>query len=384
MLANGEYKMTKIEENMTEIENSEENEYESDNVITNPFSTKDIAINNRIVVLPSLVTKLTHDEIDLNPEFQRNEDLWDRKKMSRLIESILLKLPLPVFYFDVSTPEKWIVVDGLQRLSSIKKFMVDKKLKLQNLEFLSELDGKSYDDLDRNLKRVIEDTQLITYQIEAQTPKKVRYSIFHRINTGGLVLNAQEIRQALNQGGQGVKFLKDIAENEVFKTIVGLKSNRMSDRELVLRFVAFKLPTYQEFTFNNMGEFLDDSMDKLDKIKDEALLENLKKDFLETLEFSEKVLGEGHRFSRSIADGSKTKSLNRSLFDVITVCFSSIENKEKFLERKTLFTEKFLKLLKDEQSDFTNAITKGTSGKGAVETRFKIMNELIKEVLDEN
>ncbi|MFZ2889421.1 GmrSD restriction endonuclease domain-containing protein, partial [Sulfuricurvum sp.] len=276
------------------------------------------------------------------------------------------------------------VVDGLQRLSSIKKFMVDKKLKLQKLEFLSELNGKSYDDLDRNLKRVIEDTQLITYQIEAQTPKKVRYSIFHRINTGGLVLNAQEIRQALNQGGNGVQFLKDIAEDKVFKTIVGLKSSRMSDRELVLRFIAFKLPTYKEFTFNNMGEFLDDSMDKLDKIKDEVLLKNLKQEFLETLEFSEKVLGEGHRFSRSIADDHKTKSLNRSLFDVITVSLSNIEDKEKFLERKFLFLNKFLELLKDEQSEFTNAITKGTSGRGAVEMRFKIMNELIKEVLNEN
>ena len=376
--------MNTTEEKNSEIENSEESEYESDNVITNPFSTKDIAINNRIVVLPSLVTKLTHEEIDLNPEFQRNEDLWDKKKMSRLIESILLKLPLPVFYFDVSNPEKWIVVDGLQRLSSIKKFMVEKKLKLQNLEFLSELNGQNYDDLDRNLKRVIEDTQLITYQIEAQTPKKVRYSIFHRINTGGLVLNAQEIRQALNQGRYGVRFLKDIAEDEVFKTIVGLKSNRMSDRELVLRFVAFKLPTYQGFTFNNMGEFLDDSMDKLDKIENETLLENLKQEFLDTLEFSEKVLGEAHRFSRSIADDGKSKSLNRSLYDVITVCLSNIEDKENFLERKSLFLDKFLELLKDEQSEFTNAITKGTSGKGAVETRFKIMNELIREVLNEN
>lgn len=331
---------------------------------------------------------MTHDEIDLNPEFQRNEDLWDKRKMSRLIESILLKLPLPVFYFDVSNPEKWIVVDGLQRLSSIKKFMVKDNnkppLKLQNLEFLTELNGKSYDDLERNLKRVIEDTQLITYQIEAQTPKKVRYSIFHRINTGGLALNAQEIRQALNQGGQGVKFLKEIAEDEVFKTIVGLKSNRMSDRELVLRFIAFKLPTYQEFSFNNMGEFLDDSMDKLDKIKDETLLEKLKQEFLGILKFSEEVLGEGHRFSRSIADGDKTKSLNRSLFDVITVCLSNIEDKEKFLERKSLFLKKFLELLKDEQSEFTNAITKGTSGKGAVETRFKLMNKLIKGVLNEN
>lgn len=378
--------MEPLKEKITEIENSEESEYDSDNIITNPFSTKDISINNRVIALSSLVDRLKYDEIDLNPEFQRNADLWDKSKMSRLIESILLKLPLPIFYFDVSNPDKWIVVDGLQRLSSIKKFMVDveKRLKLHNLEFLHELDGKSYDDLERGLKRILDETQINTYQIEAQTPKKVRYSIFHRINTGGLVLNAQEIRQALNQGGKGVKFLKDIAESEVFKNIVGLKSNRMSDRELVLRFVAFKLPTYKEFSFNNMGEFLDDSMDKLDKIKDEALLKKLKKDFLETLVFSEKVLGEGHRFSRSIADENKTKSLNRSLFDVITVSLSDIEDKEKFLRKKSSFLNKFLDILKDEQSEFTNAITMGTSGKGAVETRFKIMNELIREVLDED
>jgi hypothetical protein len=318
-----------------DIENSEENAYESDtNEIDNPFSTKDIVINNRIVVLPSLVTKLKCNEIELNPEFQRNENLWDGKKMSRLIESILLKLPLPVFYFDVSDPEKWIVVDGLQRLSSIKKFMVGNKMKLTKLEFLTELEGKSYDDLDRTLKRIIEDTQLITYQIEAQTPKKVRYSIFHRINTGGLVLNAQEIRQALNQGGKSVQFLKDLAENDIFKKIVGLKSTRMLDRELVLRFIAFKLPSYQEFAFNTMGEFLDDSMDKLNKIKDATLLESLKKQFLETLEFSENILGQEHRFSRSIADDHKTKSLNRSLFDVITVCLSNIDDKKQFLEKK--------------------------------------------------
>jgi hypothetical protein len=304
--------------------------------------------------------------------------------MSRLIESILLKLPLPVFYFDVSDPEKWIVVDGLQRLSSIKKFMVGNKMKLTKLEFLTELEGKSYDDLDRTLKRIIEDTQLITYQIEAQTPKKVRYSIFHRINTGGLVLNAQEIRQALNQGGKSVQFLKDLAENDIFKKIVGLKSTRMLDRELVLRFIAFKLPSYQEFAFNTMGEFLDDSMDKLNKIKDATLLESLKKQFLETLEFSENILGQEHRFSRSIADDHKTKLLNRSLFDVITVCLSNIHDKKQFLEKKTLFLEKFLTLLKDEQSEFTDAITRGTSGKNAIETRFRIMNEIIKEVLDEN
>ena len=95
---------------------------ETDGYISNPFSTKDIKITPMHMALPTLITKLKYEEIDLNPDFQRHSDLWTATNMSRLIESILLKLPLPIFYFDVSNPEKWIVVDGLQRLSTIKKF----------------------------------------------------------------------------------------------------------------------------------------------------------------------------------------------------------------------------------------------------------------------
>jgi len=371
-------------EEKIEVENPELNDYDSDTEITSPFSTKDIKVTNQVVSLDSLVDMLTHEDIDLNPDFQRNPDLWDKTKMSRLIESILLKLPLPIFYFDVSNPDKWIVVDGLQRLSTIKSFIVNKSFKLRKLEFLDELNGKSYDELDRSLKRVISQTQINTYQIEAQTPKEVRYSIFHRINTGGLTLNAQEIRQALNQEGDGITFLKEITEEEIFKKVVGLKSNRMLDRELILRFLAFKLPTYNGFNYNHMGEFLDKSMESLDKIKDRELLHQLKKEFLETLEFSEKILGQGHRFSRSIANSKKTKSLNRSLFDVITVCFSEIKSKENFLAKQELFLTKFIELLEDEQSEFTKAITEGTSSKSAIESRFKIMTQLIEDVLNAN
>ncbi len=354
----------------------------SDGNIINPFSTKDIKITNATVLLPSLINRLKHNEIDLNPDFQRNNNLWDKRKMSRLIESILLKLPLPVFYFDVSEPDKWIIVDGLQRLSTIQKFFVDKDLVLNHLEFLTDLNGLKYDDLDRSFQRVIDDTAFITYQIEAQTPKKVRYSIFHRINTGGLPLNAQEIRQALNQEGQGVNFLKEVSEDRNFKNIAKFSSKRMSDRELVLRFIAFKLTSYKDFNFNFMGDFLDEAMEKLDKKNDEELKE-LKDELIGTLEFSEKILGNNHRFSRFIGNNTKTKTLNRSLFDVITVCFSEIKNKEKFKERKEIFLTKFLALLKDERSDFTKAITEGTSGKSAIESRFEIMDDLINEVLDE-
>lgn len=370
--------LVEIEE---DIKKDGTNEY-----ITHPFSTKDVKITNVVVSLSSVVERLQYKEIDLNPDFQRHSNLWTATSMSRLIESILLKLPLPIFYFDVSNSEYWIVVDGLQRLSTIKKFIVDKKLKLVNLEFLNELNGKSYDDLDRTFQRVINETQIITYQIEAQTPKKVRYSIFNRINTGGLPLNAQEIRQALNQQGKGVEFLIDCAESETFRNIVSVPAKRMLDRELVLRFIAFKLTpnAYANFPSNNMGEFLDNAMEKLDAIKDENRLEELKKSLLNTLEFSEKILGEKHRFSRALAGNGKTKTLNRSLFDVITVCFSEIEDKKEFLLKKDAFLEKLIAILKDENGDFSKAITEGTSGKSAIENRFMIMNNLIKEVLNEN
>jgi len=349
--------------NITEIE-KDEIENETNGYITNPFSTKDIKITNQVFALPSLVNRLEHNEIDLNPDFQRHGNLWSATNMSRLIESVLLKLPLPIFYFDVSNPDKWIVVDGLQRLSTIKKFMVDKTLKLKNLEFLKELEGKGYDDLDRGFKRVFEGTQIVTYQIEAQTPKKVRYSIFNRINTGGLPLNAQEIRQALNQQGFGVKFLIEVTEDKIFKELFE--------------------NSYNVFPYSNMGEFLDAAMEKLDIIDNKEELETLKKDLSDTLIFSEEVLGKEHRFSRAIALDVKTKTLNRSLFDVLTVCFSNIQDKELFLKNKDIFISKLEKLLQDEKGEFSKAITEGTSGKGAIMARFKIMNELIKEVLNEH
>ena len=336
--------------------------------------------------MASIISRLDNEEIDLNPDFQRNQGLWSNKKMSRLIESILLRLPLPVFYFDVTDNDKWIVVDGLQRLSTLKKFIVDKKLRLQQLEFLSELNGCSYNDLERPLKRVIDETQVITYQIEAQTPKEVRYSIFNRINTGGVTLNAQEIRQALNQNGIGVKFLKDIANDVRFKRIVGIKSDRMMDRELALRFIAFKLIKSDD-KYKDMSNLLDLTMDKLDHnyVNDDDRLNEIKQQLFSSLEFSEELLGEGHKFSRNIANVIKNKAFNHALFDSLTVGLSELNEYEKasLLSKKDIFKNKFINLLRDTQSDFSKSITVGTSGKFAIEMRFKTISNLINEVINE-
>lgn len=351
-----------------------------------PFSTKNIKITNAPITLFSLIDKLRYDEIDLNPDFQRNADLWNNKQMSRLIESILLKLPLPVFYFDVKDDEKWIVVDGLQRLSTLKKFVLEKekkkKLKLKDLEFLTDLNGKTYADLDRPLQRVIDATQVITYQIEAQTPIEVRYSIFNRINTGGISLNQQEIRQALNQKNNGVTFLKELSEETVFKEVVGASSKRMRDREIILIFFLFKLGIFEKYQYSKIQKYLDKTMEKLDTIVDEEKLESLKQDFLNVLNFSIEVFGENHKFSLSMFDDNSTKKspFNQSIFDIITVCFDEIENKELFLEQKEKFVEGFKLLLQDEV--FYESLTKATSDKKVIDIRFEKMRKLIKEVLN--
>ena len=112
---------------------------EDEPLMEDPFNPNEINITSKPDTLRNLIERLKHDEIDLNTEFQRHAELWDNAKMSRLIESILIRFPLPAFYFDATDEENWLVVDGLQRLSSIKKFIVDKKLKLHGLEYLKEI-----------------------------------------------------------------------------------------------------------------------------------------------------------------------------------------------------------------------------------------------------
>jgi len=360
-------------------------EYEdlSGTLMEKPFDPSKIDIATKTLSIDLLIKRLKAEpvEIDLSPAFQRHSDLWDDEKQSRLIESILIKFPLPAFYFDGSDNNKWLVVDGLQRLSSLRNFIILKKLKLKGLEFLSQLNGFKFDDLQRNLQRQIEETQITAYIINAGTPNEVKFNIFQRINTGGLTLNSQEIRHALNQGIPAT-FVAELADSKEFReaTNEALKSTRMMDREFVTRFLAFYLHPYTEYV-PDLDTYMNSAMGELKRMNDWQR-QKIKSDFIQSVSLAKFIFGEW-TYRKADKYPDKRKPINKALFEVWSVLLARLnENQRNIIEnKKEILFDKSIKLIK-ENTIFLNSITTSTGNKSNVTYRFSSIEKIIKETLE--
>lgn len=328
----------------------------------------------------NLIERLKFNEIDMNPDFQRHAELWDNSKMSRLIESILIRFPLPAFYFDASNEDNWFIVDGLQRLSAIRKFVVDKKLKLSGLEYLKDFKGIGYDKLPRTYTRRIDECPVTLFLIQPGTPDPVKYSIFRRINTGGLVLNNQEIRNAMTKPAIR-QFLENLAADKYLKKAIGDQSKRMVDQELVLRFLAFRFMDYEQ-SKKNIATFLDEMINKLEKSSADDL-DTYKKAFQKAIKrcwlvFQETV------FEKSISGENATRRRkNSTLFEVWTTAMSilSEDQTNKLIQSRNKLNQKHLYLMEGD-NDYFRSITYSTQKKDHFRTRKSKVTQLIEEVLD--
>lgn len=375
-----------IKKEYIEIEDSDTTTIEDSEDIISPFNPNEIKIIVEPKTIDHLVTRLRYNEIDLNTEFQRKGNLWKPDAQSRLIESILLRFPLPAFYFDAKDEEKWLVIDGLQRLWTIKNFIVNAEkndpenppLELKGLEILTDFSNKgiTFNKLNRTMQRRILETPITTYLVQPGTPKEVKYNIFRRINTGGLGLNAMEIRHALNQGKPS-EFLRVFSESFEFRNLISIKNNRMEDRELILRaiaFIEFGVENYQP----SLSSFLDRAMERLDNLSN-IKLADYTQTIISAIELQKEIFGKSGMFNKAIIGKAVINRVNSAIFDCWIYAYSkaapnAINN---IKSNSSVFIEAYKTLLKVEDFDYT--ITNSTANKKSIRYRFEAMQQLFKQ-----
>ncbi|MTJ32000.1 DUF262 domain-containing protein [Aphanizomenon sp. UHCC 0183] len=340
-----------------------------------PFDPTQIRVKTKPMTMDLLLKRIEYDEIDLAPDFQRQSDIWTTKAKSRLIESLLIRIPLPAFYIDATDDDKWIIVDGLQRIHTFKKFILDKELTLTDLQYLTDLNNKKYNDLPRHYQRRIDETELTVYLIEPGTPKKVKYNIFDRVNTGGLPLNPQELRQAMNPG-KPIKILKNLANLPEFKRVINLspkKKKRMDDHEFILGFLAFSLTTYEHYPEKEGRKyFLNEAINQLNTI-DYNLIETIVNKFTIAMQAAYNIFG------NTAFRKSSSSPVNKSLFEAWSVTLSKLNSQEIniLINQKELLKEKFIQKMQ-EDSDFNKSISQAAN---KVQYRFEQINQIVQEVL---
>lgn len=311
-------------------------------------------------------------KIKLDPDYQRNY-LWDNKKSSLLIESILLNVPIPVIYLSENEDSSWDVIDGLQRLTSIKRFYND-EFTLRGLEILDELDGHKYSNLPPKARRIIDNGMIRVVVLLNETHPEIKYDIFMRLNRGSVKLNEQELRNCLYRGSFTNK-LKEIRNNRLFQELLNISEphKRYVDMEIILRFLAihhnYTISTNELNYPGAMKPFINNYMKENSNLTDEEI-SKLKELFDTTIEKIYSTFGNKAFFRITSKDNTVEKRMNRSLIDVLMNVFARKEssdceqNKEKY--------KSTLKELCIENPEFIDSITQGTSDRKKIEKRLSI------------
>ncbi|NKF14402.1 DUF262 domain-containing protein [Rhizobium phaseoli] len=371
-----------IQENNAEFSVEKDLEHSGDGGAqpTKPYDVAKLKMETKPLSVFQALRKIERAEIDLSPEFQR-AFVWDELKQSRLIESMIIKIPLPAFYIDATTAVRWIVVDGLQRLTTLYRYCRLQDFALSGLQFLTELNGKKFDELPPEYKVAIEDdTQLMFYNLMPGTPPLAKYTIFSRVNTGGMQLTPQEIRHALNQG-PCTELLRRMAKSPEFLSATQgvVESLRMSDRELILRALAFTLNDYSSYReHGDMESFLVHAMNQINALS-EMEIKNLEQEFYSNIGKVRKIFGI-YSFRKYYMKGGRRSPLNKALFEVWTVTVKGF-NSSLIEQKKDAIVTEFLSAMNTDDR-FVRSISASTGTYSAVEKRFKATTNILEKAFN--
>lgn len=370
-----------------------------DSPSAHPWDPEKIRITTKHFSLREVVDQINDKDIDLSPDFQRDY-VWSTQQKIRLIESVLLGIPLPAFYFNQESDGSFQIVDGVQRLSTISSFMNNLySLQSQHLEYLKHLDGINFENLPSLELRRFRATQIVVHVIEPSTPNGIKYDIFSRVNTLGSPLKPQEIRHAMSTS-RAREYLKLLSENDFFdnatgwnfwNSVDGIKvrdSGRMTNQELVLRYCAFKMTSIDEYrNYASLDRFLIDFTRRLDGRKSEESdlapisddeLNLLYQSFISSMRSAYDILGDNA--FRRIEEGKKRGPINRAIFESQSIALS-LFSYNKLIDKKEEVKQSLLELFKDEI--YLKSVTVSTGSPSAVIARLtKPINEL-KSILND-
>ena len=341
-----------------------------------PWRPEEIRVTTSNFSVRNVLDMIDDGELELAPGFQRNK-VWSVRTRSRLIESILLKIPLPAFYFAQDNDGTMKVVDGLQRLSTVHSFAREEGFTLRGLEYLSGEEGKHFVELPALWQRRFHQTQLIAHVIDPQTPPQVKYDIFKRINTGGTPLNTQEIRHALS-GQRSRDFLRQCAESEAFIVAVGERFRdhvRMADREMVLRFCAFRMLGPENYQ-RAMDPFLDSANSLLDdppRVSNRDL-KRLAADFITAMQLGHEIFG-ANAFRKPPSEWGYRSPVNRALFESWSVTLAEAANEGIDIDYADVVSS--TNALLTEDYGYIDSITTSTGDPRKVRYRFAKAREVL-------
>jgi hypothetical protein len=346
-----------------------------------------------------LMDMIIEGDLKLNPEYQRNYR-WDDTQASRLVESLLLNIPVPAIYLNEEKDAKLTVIDGQQRLASLLRFikpeeleinplfnsMLLKKLVLQNLRVRSDLNGMSIRELpseDRStlLRRIIRSIVILN-----ESDSTIKFEVFERLNTGSVKLTDQEVRNCVYNGIFN-KLLIKAAEDEKYKELIKLPpkdQNNMKDAELVLRFFAYRdLPEYYS---GNYAEYLNDYMEE-HRIISNARYQELLNIFEKTVNLCHGILGTGVAFRKPSdrenpsSSGWSKSFMNGAIYDSQMIVYSCLPELEELSQEniEQIRNATFQAFAND---DYWKSISGGTARSTQIKRRITSLYDAIAKVIE--
>ncbi len=323
---------------------------------------------------PLSIIKEMFDDGDIisQPDYQRDY-IMDEKKASKLIESVLLQIPIPTVYLCEENDSTLSIIDGQQRLTSFVKFLKN-EFELKNLEEYTEFNGKKFADLDKSVQRTIKNTSIHSIVIKRES-QELKYEIFSRLNQGSTSLKPQELRNCIYRGSFN-NMLEEIASNnKTLKFLVGTENKRKNYQENILRYFALK--NFQEYS-SSISRTLNLFMQKHQN-DSEGEIEKYKKDFNSKIDIIKQVLGADAFFGYDRAKGKMMNKFSGSTYDSIIIGFSMFNNHDIMVNADTIRNR--IKELKMNDSEYQNYTYAATGSKIRVIGRIMKIYDLLSEII---